>query len=58
MSQCQALSPCVNSEDFNPSINIYFSSPLPSDYRKAFGEHLLQEGFASKLVKEKTLSSE
>ncbi len=43
----------VNSEDFNPSINIYFSSPLPPDYRKAFAKHLLQEGYVYKLVKEK-----
>ncbi len=43
----------VNSEDFNPSINIYFSSPIPGDYRNAFSEHLLQEGLAYKLVKEK-----
>jgi tetratricopeptide (TPR) repeat protein len=43
----------VNNEDFNPSINIYFSSPLPTDYRNAFKEHLLQEGLAYKLVKRK-----
>ena len=43
----------VNNEDFNPSINIYFSSPLPPDYRRAFEDHLLNEGFVYKLVKEK-----
>jgi hypothetical protein len=43
----------VNSEDFNPSVNIYFSSPIPAEYRNAFSEHLLQEGFAYKLVKSK-----
>jgi tetratricopeptide (TPR) repeat protein len=40
-------------EDFDPSINIYFSFPLPSDYRNAFRDHLLREGLAYKLVKDK-----
>ncbi len=44
----------VNNEDFNPSFNIYFSSPLPPDYREALKEHLLQEGYSYKLVKEKS----
>ncbi len=43
----------VNNENFNPSINIYFSSPLPPDYRRAFEDHLLSEGYVYKLVKEK-----
>jgi hypothetical protein len=43
----------INNEDFNPSINIYFSSPLPNDYREAFKEHLLQEGLTYKVVKKK-----
>jgi hypothetical protein len=43
----------VNNEDFNPSINIYFSSPLPPHYRRAFEDHLSNEGFVYKLVKEK-----
>jgi len=43
----------IDSEDFNPSINIYFSFPIPPDYRNALSDHLLGEGFAYKLVKEK-----
>ena len=43
----------VNNKDFNPSINIYFSAPLPADYRSAFKGHLLQEGYVYKVVKEK-----
>jgi len=43
----------VNNEDFNPSINIYFSSPTPAKYRNAFGDHLLQEGYSYKLVKKR-----
>ena len=37
-------------EDFNPSINIYFSSPTEPYIRKAFGRHLEEEGFAYRLV--------
>ncbi len=40
-------------DEFNPSINIYFSFPVPSEYRNAFGAHLLREGLAYKLVKDK-----
>lgn len=43
----------INSEDFNPSINIYFSFPVPPEYRKALGSHLLKEGLVYKLVKDK-----
>ena len=43
----------VDNENFNPSINIYFSAPLPPDYRDAFEGHLLQEGYVYKVVKEK-----
>jgi len=43
----------INSEDFNPSINIYFSFPVPPDYRNALGSHLLREGLVYKLVKDK-----
>lgn len=43
----------IDSEDFNPSINIYFSFPIPPDYRNALSGHLLGESFAYKLVKEK-----
>ena len=42
----------VNNENFNPSINIYFSAPLPPDYRRAYKGHLLNEGFVYKLVKD------
>jgi len=37
-------------ENFNPSINIYFSSPVESYTRKVFGRHLELEGFAYRLV--------
>jgi len=37
-------------ENFNPSINIYFSSPIESYTRKVFGRHLELEGFAYRLV--------
>ena len=40
-------------EDFNPSINIYFSSPIESYSRKVFGNHLELEGFAYRLVGKK-----
>ncbi len=43
----------INNEDFNPSINIYFSFPIPSDYREPLSAHLLREGVVYKLVKEK-----
>ncbi|MBN1694550.1 DUF2723 domain-containing protein [candidate division WOR-3 bacterium] len=43
----------INSEDFNPSINIYFSFPIPSDYREPLSAHLLREGVVYKLVKDK-----
>ncbi len=43
----------INNEDFDPSINIYFSFPLPRDYRNVFSDHLLREGLAYKLVKDK-----
>jgi len=37
-------------ENFNPSINIYFSSPVESYTRKVFGRHFELEGFAYRLV--------
>ncbi|MEA1912692.1 MAG: hypothetical protein U9N06_02510, partial [candidate division WOR-3 bacterium] len=40
-------------EGFNPSMNIYFSFPIEPDSRKAYGEHLIMEGFAYRLVGEK-----
>jgi hypothetical protein len=40
-------------EDFDPSVNFYFSFPIPRDYREAFSDHLLREGLAYKLVKDK-----
>ncbi|MEJ2567856.1 MAG: DUF2723 domain-containing protein, partial [candidate division WOR-3 bacterium] len=43
----------IDSKDYNPSINIYFSFPIPPEYRNALKDHLLREGFAYKLVKEK-----
>jgi tetratricopeptide (TPR) repeat protein len=43
----------IDNGDFNPSINIYFSFPIPPEYREALSAHLLREGFAYKLVKEK-----
>jgi len=43
----------INNEDFNPSINIYFSFPIPPEYRNALGAHLLREGIVYKLVKDK-----
>jgi len=43
----------IDNENFNPSVNIYFSFPIPPEYRVALKDHLLREGFAYKLVKEK-----
>jgi hypothetical protein len=37
-------------EDFNPSINIYFSFPVESYSSKTFGRHFEMEGFAYRLV--------
>jgi tetratricopeptide (TPR) repeat protein len=43
----------INNEDFNPSVNIYFSFPIPPDYRNALSAHLIREGVVYKLVKDK-----
>ena len=43
----------INNGDFNPSVNIYFSFPIPPDYRNALRAHLLREGVVYKLVKDK-----
>ncbi len=43
----------INNEDFNPSVNIYFSFPTPTEYRNQLNAHLLREGVVYKLVKEK-----
>ncbi len=40
-------------EDFNPSINIYFSFPVESYSMELFGSHLELEGFAYRLVGKK-----
>jgi tetratricopeptide (TPR) repeat protein len=40
-------------EDFNPSINIYFSCPVEYYSRELFGSHLELEGFAYRLVEKK-----
>ncbi len=40
-------------EDFNPSINIYFSFPVETYSMKLYGDHLRLEGFAYRLVEEK-----
>jgi tetratricopeptide (TPR) repeat protein len=43
----------INNEDFNPSMNFYFSFPIPPDYRNALSAHLSREGMVYKLVKDK-----
>ena len=43
----------IDNDNFNPSVNIYFSFPIPPEYRQALSAHLIREGFAYKLVKEK-----
>ncbi|MEO0294164.1 MAG: DUF2723 domain-containing protein [candidate division WOR-3 bacterium] len=40
-------------EDFNPSINIYFSFPVETYSTRVFGRHLELEGFAYRLVGKK-----
>jgi hypothetical protein len=43
----------IDTYEFNPSINIYFSFPMEPDARRKFGDHLVMEGFAFRLVREK-----
>ncbi|MBA7643074.1 hypothetical protein ES703_50784 [subsurface metagenome] len=43
----------IDTDEFNPSINIYFSFPMEPGARRKFGEHLVMEGFAFRLVREK-----
>ncbi len=43
----------IDTDEFNPSINIYFSFPMEPDARRKFGDHLVMEGFAFRLVREK-----
>ena len=40
-------------EDFNPSINIYFSFPVETYSMELYGDHLELEGFAYRLVEKK-----
>jgi len=43
----------IDTDEFNPSINIYFSFPMEPGARRKYGEHLVMEGFAYRLVGEK-----
>ncbi len=43
-------------ENFNPSINLYFSSPVEPSSARAFGKHFKMEGFAYRLTGEKGLN--
>ncbi|MEA1913568.1 MAG: hypothetical protein U9N06_07045, partial [candidate division WOR-3 bacterium] len=40
-------------EDFNPSMNIYFSATVSSRNKKGFDDHLVMEGFAFRLIGKK-----
>ncbi|MCK4420222.1 hypothetical protein KAW48_00380, partial [candidate division WOR-3 bacterium] len=43
----------INTDEFKPSMNIYFSFPMEPKAAREFGEHLIMEGFAYRLVREK-----